>query len=320
VATAPLRSMADVDALLSATGYASMAAFVHRTARLCFHILPDHGAAPALGGSRLGGMPDLPMHARWPAAKDGRLLTFYGQINLDDVAVDGTPTLLPARGLLSIFGGGDEVIEVHAVLSSPEAQLCTLAPGTSNKFADGRIQCLDAVAVRLEAGLSFPTERMHFSRALEAAAPDGDIDAVLAGLAASPVNAIGQFLGYAQFPSHDVHAAVHFSEIGRADQERLEIWEDWNAWEAAKNMQSRLRNGQIYRPWSAADDDNVRWILANRAAIESGVAQWHSLLWISSNPLMNLWLNDADPIYFLARAGEDGRLDLSAVRAGMTQS
>jgi hypothetical protein len=54
--------------------------------------------------------------------------------------------------------------------------------------------------------------------------------------------------------------------------------------------------------------------------IASGIEKWHSVLWIASNPLMNLWINDADPIYFLAKVGADGLLDLSDLRAGATQS
>lgn len=168
--------------------------------------------------------------------------------------------------------------------------------------------------------MSFPTESLRFLQALDRVAPDGDIDALLEGLGATPAGAVGQILGYAQFPANDVHREAYFAEIGRPNQGRLEIWEDWESWEEAKKMQSRMRNGQIYRPWSAVDDENLRWILANRDAIGSGIDRWHSVLWIGSNPLMNLWINDADPIYFLAKIEGDGRLDLSHVYAGATQS
>ncbi|MEO7497033.1 MAG: DUF1963 domain-containing protein, partial [Massilia sp.] len=290
------------------------------------HILPQGVSAPAVvGSSRLGGLPDLASGASWPRSKSGGLLTFYGQINLEDVAVASGSPLLPSAGLLSIFAGAIESsyapIELRLAVTAAGTPLSTIAlPDGPVAFADENVKPLDAVSIRCEPGLSLPTENMRFMRELEIAAPDGDIDTLLAGLSAAPTNAIGQILGYAQFPSSDVHRDAYFAEIGRADQGRLEIWEDWEAWEAAKLMQSRLRNGQIYRPWSAKDDENVRWLLANKAAIASGIEQWHSILWIASNRLMNLWINDADPIYILAKIDDAGHLDLSNAWAGATQS
>ncbi len=273
----------------------------------------------------MGGTPDLAIGASWPSAEGGKLFTFYGQINLDGIADAIEPSPLPSRGLLSIFGGAIdssfESIEARVVVTPPGTPLLNLSlPDKSFAFADESVENLRPVRIRFEAGLSFPTDSLRFVRALELAAPDADIDALMDGLRAAPASAIGQLLGYAQFSTDDVHSEMYFLEIGRANQDRLEIWERWDAWEEAKKISSRLQNGSIYRPWSAADDDNVRWILANKAAIASGIEKWHSLLWINSNPLMNLWINDADPIYFLAKIDEVGQLDLSAVRAGATQS
>ncbi|MES2016993.1 MAG: DUF1963 domain-containing protein [Pseudomonadota bacterium] len=315
----PLRAAADLDALLSATGSAAAAPLVHRVARTCFHILPDGAASDAsLGCSRFGGAPDLPIGAAWPRAKDGSRLTFYGQINVDDIATPSGPSLLPAGALLSFFCGElassyDQPVEVHVVAPPLGTPLHTLS-------AEKSLKCLNAIRMRFEAGLSFPTESLSFVRELEAAAPECDIDALLAALGAAPEGAIGQTLGYAQFPFYDVHASAYFAQIGRAGQDRLAIWESWDAWSAAKDIQHRMQNGQIYRPWSAADDDNVRWILAHKAAIAAGIEQWHCALWIASNRLMNLWINDADPIYFLAKRDDAGLLDLSNVHASATQS
>jgi hypothetical protein len=315
----PLRSIADLDALLSRTGGTPAAALVHRVARSCFHILPDaEQTQAAIGGSRLGGAPDLAVAASWPRDNDGTLLTFFGQINLEDLPKSPGPSVLPARGLLSIFGGPiesiSESIAGRAVVSSPEIPLLTQSP------PDGCAAALEPVRIRFEAGLSFPVESSSFLDELELAAPACDIDALIRGFASAPKAAIGQILGYAQFLLEEVHSKAYFAEIGRDRQERLLIWENWEAWEAAKNMSSRLANGQIYRPWSAVDDENVRWILANKEIIASGIEKWHSVIWIDSNPLMNLWINDADPIYFLAKVDDGGLLDLSNLRAGATQS
>lgn len=322
----PLRCAADLDALLAETACTRAAALAHRVARPCFHILPGGppGHGPP-GSSRLGGTPDWPAGASWPADKDGRLLTFYGQIKLEDLGTAVAPALLPARGLLSVFGGaigsaGDPV-QARIVLTPPGTALITLAaPEPPTAFADESRVCLTPVKIRFEPGLGFPTERWSFSRELEALVPEGDIDGLLDGMRAAPASAIGQLLGYAQFHQDDVHSQAYFAEIGRAGQDRLEIWDSWDDWEDARKISHKLPNGMVHRPWSAEDDDNVRWILANKAGIAAGIERWHSLLWISSNPLMKLWINDADPIYFLAKEGEAGQLDLDGVRAGATQS
>lgn len=315
----PLRSMADLDALLSETEGTPAAALVHRVARTCFHILPDGEQSQAgVGCSRLGGAPDLAVGASWPRANDGRLLTFFGQINLEDLPKTLGPSVLPARGLLSIFGGpldsSSEALAGCAIVTAPEIPLLTIPP------PDECATPLKPVSLRFEAGLSFPVESSSFLGELELAAPDCDIDGLIEGLASAPKTAIAQLSGYAQFPLEEVHSKAYFAEIGRDRQERLLIWESWDAWETAKNMSSRLANGQLYRPWSAADDEDVRWILANKETIATGIEKWHSVIWIASNPLMNLWINDADPIYFLAKVDDNGLLDLSDLRMGATQS
>jgi uncharacterized protein YwqG/predicted DNA-binding protein (MmcQ/YjbR family) len=56
------------------------------------------------GATKVGGRPDLPAKAEWPAYRDGRPLAFLAQINLAQVAKVGTPVKgLPAAGLLSVF-------------------------------------------------------------------------------------------------------------------------------------------------------------------------------------------------------------------------
>jgi uncharacterized protein YwqG/predicted DNA-binding protein (MmcQ/YjbR family) len=57
-----------------------------------------------LGVTKIGGKPDLPAKAEWPAYRDGKPLAFLAQINLTEVAKRGSPIKgLPAAGLLSVF-------------------------------------------------------------------------------------------------------------------------------------------------------------------------------------------------------------------------
>lgn len=73
-------------------------------------LLPDPaGESDAVGRSRLGGEPDLPVDADWPCDDTGNPLSFIAQIALDEVPpavrADGD---LPDGGLLSFFYDGAE--------------------------------------------------------------------------------------------------------------------------------------------------------------------------------------------------------------------
>jgi hypothetical protein len=85
-------------------------------------------------------------------------------------------------------------------------------------------------------------------------------------------------------------------------------------------MESKLGNGTIYRPWRADDDDVVRWILANRERIAAEAARWQVLLKVESNHPMDLWVNDADPVFVFIRTDDLKAGDFSRLRAVATQS
>jgi uncharacterized protein YwqG len=55
-----------------------------------------------LGGSRLGGQPDLSLDFQWPMNRD-EPLDFLLQVNLRDVAMHDNASLLPADGMLTFF-------------------------------------------------------------------------------------------------------------------------------------------------------------------------------------------------------------------------
>jgi uncharacterized protein YwqG len=63
---------------------------------------PSFERAIQPGQSKLGGMPDLPAGASWPAFK-GAPMEFVAQIQLTDAHAFDTAGLLPAQGLLSFF-------------------------------------------------------------------------------------------------------------------------------------------------------------------------------------------------------------------------
>ncbi len=92
-------------------------------------------AALPLGGTRLGGLPDLPAGVKWPAIKD-RSLAFAAQVRLSEVAGNG---LLPKAGLLSFFvldewedGEVPGYLQKAVVLFTPELTVLRRLPIPKN--------------------------------------------------------------------------------------------------------------------------------------------------------------------------------------------
>ena len=57
---------------------------------------------PALGGSRLGGLPDMPPGTPWPTFQDIPMM-FVAQLNCAELQGHGADDLLPVQGLLLFF-------------------------------------------------------------------------------------------------------------------------------------------------------------------------------------------------------------------------
>lgn len=66
------------------------------------HATPIKDKEIAIGGSKLGGNPDLPPDFIWPVESE-KPLGFLGQINLQDVAPFDVEKLLPQTGTLAFF-------------------------------------------------------------------------------------------------------------------------------------------------------------------------------------------------------------------------
>lgn len=79
-----------------------------RLAEPCLR-LETRRASVAVGGSKVGGDPDLPAGAAWPAV-DGRPMTFLAQLDLAEVAQQ-IASPLPPSGLLSFFFDRSDVHE-----------------------------------------------------------------------------------------------------------------------------------------------------------------------------------------------------------------
>lgn len=88
---------------LASRGLAQVVEQTHALAAPTISLRPEPQVDTVLvGTSRLGGDPDLPAGTPWPL-RDGRPLSFVGQVDLSAVTPHDAEGLLPTTGLLSFF-------------------------------------------------------------------------------------------------------------------------------------------------------------------------------------------------------------------------
>ena len=91
---------------LRASGLARVADDLLALAQPAIHLdlrrVDDEATLP-LGGSKVGGAPDLPADVGWPATGDGQPLPFIAQMRLAEIAALDPEGDLPHDGLLSFF-------------------------------------------------------------------------------------------------------------------------------------------------------------------------------------------------------------------------
>lgn len=95
-------SLDDLSRLCCEVGLRAHVTDVLTLARRSLRLTLSEKPRAELGGSRLGGAPDLPPRFRWPTWQDEELV-FVGQIRLEDVAAVDPEGPLPPRGLLLLF-------------------------------------------------------------------------------------------------------------------------------------------------------------------------------------------------------------------------
>ena len=321
----PLRSMADVDQLIARAGFESAASMIRERAQPCVRAMCVDAKLDAnintfeLGATRFGGLPDLPRDTPWPA--DGESL-FLGQVRSDDLMrvamiAEDDPVIPKFSGLLSFFAS-PEWNAATVILTPLDTELVRLNP-PKNFQAQDELTVLNPVEVRWECAMSIPTtaDRL-FEHSLRQLCPEADFDA-FNDQSHAPSSTLAQLFGNTS-AMDDFHTAAALDELGFEGSTSLLVWQSWESWEEAKKKKHKLRNGTIYTPWTAADDDKVRWLLANHDRIVAETKEWQLLLSVNSNKEMNLWINDADSIYVMIRRDDLAKLDFSRVRVYASQS
>lgn len=321
----PLQSMADLDALIDRCGLAPARTLILSRATPCFHMIAGGPAADSpLGATRLGGAPDLPVGSAWPSSEHG-VCGFLGQFDLADVRHRTGAADLPPEGLLSVFvdfiDSAADPVPVRAILTPPGVPLERLTPPRSQDDYGPYTGWLNPVGVSaFVPGINVPAFDFRLYSQIEALAPDGDTDAFQDALSSRPAGAVGQLLGQGfDHDGPDLRLAIHARQIGRPRLADYDFIESWEEWERLKTIRNRMQNGQIHRPWSDAGDDDVRFMLANRARLAAAADDVRLLLMIESNRPMGLLINDADPIFVFVPAGRLAAGDMSELYGAVTQ-
>lgn len=97
----------DVDALIQQFGLGRHADRIRAALRPTTYLMWDAEGVGPRGGSRAGGVPDLPVDAPWPLDASDQAMQFGYQVDLAQVPAAARGPL-PAAGLLSLFVGLDE--------------------------------------------------------------------------------------------------------------------------------------------------------------------------------------------------------------------
>lgn len=319
----PVLNAYDLRAIAERCGVEAAAEDLVALAAPVFHIIAGPSATDApLGETRLGGAPDLPPDSAWPRGRFGAA-TFLGQFDLADVRARTGSDLLPPSGLLSLFiveiESAADPVEILSILTPAGSPLHRLTPPATEDFGDD-IGLLKPISIAaFVPGLSLSRADIG-SLSLGTRCPGADLFELEAGVSEPPPGAIGQWLGRG-FDGHDddQRQVAHARRIDHPGIERYAFISDWSEWERLKQIANPLANGMIHRPWKTENDPEVRWLMDNRATFDAGVETLRLLLRVESNRPMDLWINDADPIYVMVDSGRLADGELSELHATVTQ-
>ena len=125
---------------------------------------------------------------------------------------------------------------------------------------------------------------------------------------------IAQLLGYAT-PFNEqtkLYRQMALAQLNKRDLIYNDYWDTIEEYEACiKQWGDNQQLGKMYTGMR----DGVVWLTSNRKMIDDAVAQWRLLFRVDSNSLMNLNINDADPLYVFIR-DEDLAIGISTISQG----
>jgi hypothetical protein len=264
--------------------------------------LPSHAvelvtdiALGLLGTSRLGGLPDLPAGRGWPE-RDGRLLTFIGQVNLAEVP--SLPVPLPERGMMYFFLGVDEPASniVHEVLfwDGPDGQLSRQEEPDESAFLNEDCTVFWPAGVRFVPAVSLPSffrdsSLDEFSDQLEELRQRQA--ALLSPRTASQL--LGHPLAIAGDPLAEAYVAAH----GHPD---IIYRMHWKVEDAERDLAAALAEGDAQRfEYLRRQRDSLAWFHRSREHHRREIGHWQLLLEVASHREGGMCWWDAGRLQFL---------------------
>ena len=253
---------------LNGAGLDRVSAALAGLARPSIRLTSSASAEDALpvGGSKLGGLPDLAPGTAWPDLR-GVPMAFVAQIRLDDAAPYDAEHLLPATGLLSFFY---------------DAQQQTFGADPADRagwrvvYDDGdraRLQRLPAPDA-LPAAARFTACALAFAGELTLPAQP-TLDQPSLSLTADEQQHYEQLL--AAFPSQADHAAIHNRMLGYPETLQDDM-----------RIQCQLVSHGVA---SGANDPRA-------AQLAGGALDWHLLLQLDSDEHAGMRWGDAGMLYY----------------------
>jgi len=238
-----------------------------------------------LGNSRLGGCPDLPVGAEWPA-EDGRLYSFVLQADLASVPRFGDGPL-PAAGRLYLFLGDltpGKGVQHRVLFRLPTELPLRLVPvPDGSEFLNPDMGLLPAHKLRPRLAVSLPAPA----------------DPALAGVAVAPLaeryasllarlagDAPVRLLGHPYSTGEDPAANAFFHQRGLTNPRLLrreEVQRVLAGWEG-KGQPAMVR-------YLRQQLDSLAWYEQHRAEADREVGAWRCLLRVRSAPevAFQLW-------------------------------
>lgn len=285
----------------------------------------------AVGNTRFGGDPDLPVGMDWPIDPDSdspRYANFIGQINFAEVPRPPDGNVLPSQGLLLLFVRYMECAAEPVVLdaifydgslsdlerrpSPPEESLC-----------DEYLVELSPQRIEFTSGISIANYRRAFRSFVEenteeVGGDDGDMRLSCMESDLRREGQIGQLLGFANAGDEreNLYRQLVLAQLGRRQLTYNDYWDSMEKYEAyIDEWRDDPRMVEMYQKMRPG----VEWLTSNREMIADLVDQWRLLFRLESNFEMNLNINDSDPLYVFIRNEDLKNREFSNLAGEVTQ-
>jgi uncharacterized protein YwqG len=138
--------------------------------------------------------------------------------------------------------------------------------------------------------------------------------------ASAPQGTIGQMLGFASAGDlrENLYRQVCLARLGVREMTYSDHWDTMEEYESYVAGYRQRGDAQLVNTYERMRD-NVIWLTKNSTEIQRGADAWRLLLSIDSNTSMNMWINDADPLYVFVRDEQLKKCDFSDLAGEVTQ-